>query len=406
MNSPEASAVTVRLYVWLTLVWKLCTTSYWMLLFVRVTLEVGLDPLQIVLLGTAKEITILTMEIPTGAVADLVSRRLSVIIGFATCGAAIIAAGLADTFWLLVLTQVAWAFGSTFRSGADTAWLSDELGGGTIVDNAILRAAQYQSVGTVIGVVAASAFAALWSVSAAMVGLGLILVTTSMVLVVRMHETAFVRVSEARRARFFDIIKVAATTARRVVDLRILVIATVLSGFASEAVDRLYVARLDAIGFPRGLNEAFAVGMIVAAQAVGTTLLLSRVGKRLTGPVLPPALAALQVGVAVGVASLAGVSVFPVAVAGLIFAGMLRTVTGAITIAWANHFTTSETRATVLSFVGQAHSLGEITGGITLGFIASQAGVHYALGVSAVVYLVSAVVARRATFEQSEVSTA
>ncbi len=405
MSNAAASQATVRLYVWLTLVWKLCTTSYWMLLFVRVTLEVGLDPLQIVLLGTAKEITILTMEIPTGAVADLVSRRLSVIIGFATCGAAIIAAGLVNTFWLLVLTQVAWAFGSTFRSGADTAWLSDELGGGTIVDNAILRAAKYQSVGTVVGVVGASAFAAVWSVSAAMVALGLVLVTMSAVLSARMRETTFVKVAEARRAQFFDIIRVAATATRRVVDLRILVITAVLSGFASEAVDRLYVARLDSIGFPSGLNEALAVGMIVAAQAVGTTLLLSRVGNRLAGPVLPPALAALQVGVAVGVASLAGISVFPVAVAGLIFAGMLRTVTGAVTTAWANHFATSATRATVLSFVGQAHSLGEITGGITLGFIASQAGVHYALGVSAVVYLVSAVVARRATFDHSGAAT-
>ena len=47
---------------------------------------VGLSPLQMVLVGTILEISAFVFEIPTGIVADLYSRRVSVIIGFALVG--------------------------------------------------------------------------------------------------------------------------------------------------------------------------------------------------------------------------------------------------------------------------------------------------------------------------------
>ena len=58
-------------------VWQLCWSSYWTLLFLRVVVDVGLDPLQLLLLGTTKELAILVSEIPTGVVADLCGRRRS-----------------------------------------------------------------------------------------------------------------------------------------------------------------------------------------------------------------------------------------------------------------------------------------------------------------------------------------
>ena len=56
-----------------TLVWTLAPVY-----FVR---AVGMSPLQLVLVGTFMELTIFACEIPTGIVADVVSRRLSVVIG-------------------------------------------------------------------------------------------------------------------------------------------------------------------------------------------------------------------------------------------------------------------------------------------------------------------------------------
>ena len=54
---------------------------------------VGLNPLQLVLIGTALEVSIFLLEIPTGVVADVYSRRLSVIIGTALLGVSCVLLG-------------------------------------------------------------------------------------------------------------------------------------------------------------------------------------------------------------------------------------------------------------------------------------------------------------------------
>ena len=64
-----------RIFLSSGFIWQLCWSSYWTLFFIRVVVDVGLSPLQLVLLGTAKEVTILLVEIPTGVVADIRSRR-------------------------------------------------------------------------------------------------------------------------------------------------------------------------------------------------------------------------------------------------------------------------------------------------------------------------------------------
>lgn len=61
---------------------------------------------------------------------------------------------------------------------------------------------------------------------------------------------------------------------------------------------------------------------------------------------------------------------------------------------WANHFTSRTNRATVHSFVGQAQSLGEISGGIVLGVIAQQVGIVTALTASTIVYIAASAYSR------------
>jgi len=88
----------------------------------------GLSGLQLVLVGTTVELTILLFEVPTGVVADAYSRRLSIIIGYFIMGLAFIVEGLFPFFAPIVLAQVLWGIGYTFTSGATQAWLSDEIG--------------------------------------------------------------------------------------------------------------------------------------------------------------------------------------------------------------------------------------------------------------------------------------
>ena len=73
-----------RLYIgtafWFRFCWALMTTVS-MVFMVTVA---GLDPLQMVLVGTVLELSTFLFEIPTGVVADVYSRRASIIIGYIT----------------------------------------------------------------------------------------------------------------------------------------------------------------------------------------------------------------------------------------------------------------------------------------------------------------------------------
>ena len=89
---------------------------------------VGMNPLQLVLVGTAIELTCFMFEVPTGIVADTVSRRLSVIIGGVLVGACYMMTGLIPLFVAIVIAEVIRGIGETFMSGAFDAWITDEVG--------------------------------------------------------------------------------------------------------------------------------------------------------------------------------------------------------------------------------------------------------------------------------------
>ena len=67
------------------------------------------------------------IEIPAGVFADTISRKWSLVVSHALMGTAMIATGLVTDFELLVLTQMLWGLSWTFASGADVAWITDEL---------------------------------------------------------------------------------------------------------------------------------------------------------------------------------------------------------------------------------------------------------------------------------------
>jgi DHA3 family tetracycline resistance protein-like MFS transporter len=89
---------------------------------------VGLNPLQLVLVGTVLELTAFLAKVPTGIIADVYSRRLSILIGFVLVGIGFLVEGSIPQFWAVLLAQVIWGIGATFQSGALEAWVADQVG--------------------------------------------------------------------------------------------------------------------------------------------------------------------------------------------------------------------------------------------------------------------------------------
>jgi hypothetical protein len=95
--------------------------------------------------------------VPTGIVADLYSRKLSVIIGVVLVGAGFMFEGLNPTFAGVLIAQVIWGIGYTFISGAREAWVADEVGeidAGT----AFIKGQQAELAGRFIGIAASIFF--------------------------------------------------------------------------------------------------------------------------------------------------------------------------------------------------------------------------------------------------------
>ncbi len=111
----------------------------------------GLNPLQLVLVGTVLELSVFVFEIPTGIVADMKSRRLSVIIGYFMIGVGFMVEAALPLFGTILLAQVIWGIGATFTSGAEEAWLADELGEEGL-SQVYLRGSQLAQIGTLIGI--------------------------------------------------------------------------------------------------------------------------------------------------------------------------------------------------------------------------------------------------------------
>ncbi len=83
---PRWPASPVPVYLLFSGATALFSTLVFTLNLVYQATVVGLSPFQLVLVGTVLEATCFLFEVPTGIVADLYSRRLSIIIGFVLIG--------------------------------------------------------------------------------------------------------------------------------------------------------------------------------------------------------------------------------------------------------------------------------------------------------------------------------
>ncbi len=338
-----------------------------------------LGPLQLVLVGSVLELTVFLFEIPTGIVADLYSRRRSVIIGFALFGAGFVLEGALPMFATMLFAQVLWGLGATFESGAIDAWVADEIGE-TKAGDAFLRATQVGQVVSFLGIGLAVVFGGVYLGLPMILG-GVGFLAAALFLLLFMPEKNFSRSPEtghnpfkAMRATFSAGLEVAN---RKPVILSIFVITAIL-GASSEAFDRLYTAHfIRNIGLPDIFSPALWFGLIAAGSSLLSIVVTETVRRRVD---LNAHVAVAKALLGINALLTVCVVVFGVAgnfLAALAFYGaarLLRVVNGPLYRAWLNQSLETKTRATVFSMNGQMDALGQITGGPLLGLLARTYG--------------------------------
>ena len=360
----------------------------------------GLDPLQLVLLGTALELSVLLFEVPTGLLADLYSRRASVILGMVLIGLGFALEGLLPVFGAMLLAQMVWGLGVTFESGASAAWLSDEIGV-EAANRTFLRAAQLGQIFGLLGIGS--------SVLLAQVHLGLPLVAggvgfglNALFLLLFMPERGFVRSPSVMGDPFGALRQTfgaaLALALGRPLILSIFLI-TALLGASSEAFDRLSEAHLLLdIGLPGGLSPALAFGLVAAGSSL-LSLLATEVVRRRVDTSSHVAVARTLLGITL-LLSLAVVGFgvagnFALALALYGSVRLLRTLSAPLSAAWLNQNLEPGTRATVFSMNGQMDALGQIALGPLLGLVAQAYGMPAAFVAAGIVLLPAAQLYRR-----------
>ncbi|MGH7339742.1 MAG: MFS transporter, partial [Candidatus Rokuibacteriota bacterium] len=270
-------------------------------------------------------------------------------------GTAMLVTGLVTAFPALLATQMLWGLSWTFSTGADVAWLTDELDRPERVAGVLTRAARYEQVGAAAGLVGLGGLASVTNLSTAMVAAGLAMWALGLYVATRFPERNFTPTPRQRWRESVSIFRRGIDLARRDRDILLVFAATVLVNGAAEGFGRLHDKWLVELGFPETLEPiAWLTALGVLTLGVGA-LVLRLVEMRIDREAVAPRIysAACLVG-ALGMAVLA---LAPDAVTGmagvLLVRGIAWTVTRTVAVIWVNRRTASDVRATVQSFLAR-----------------------------------------------------
>jgi DHA3 family tetracycline resistance protein-like MFS transporter len=368
-------------------------SAFFAMMFVTMSLYeatvAGLTPLQLVLVGTAVELSIFVFEVPTGIVADVYSRRLSIVTGYLLMGLGFLVEGLFPSFLPILLAQVIWGLGYTFTSGATQAWITDEIGEQP-ANKLFLRATQVGLFASLIGMGAATLVGAQNVALPILVGaLGVFLIGVTLFVI--MPETGFHPTPREERntwQHMWHTFNEGLKTVRGRPRLMSIVGIGLFYGLYSEGFDRLWVKLLlDNFSLPIlfGNNEVAFFAALRVAGTILTIFAVSFVEKRVdTGK--PLAIGRAMLGVTAGISlAMVGFALSRYLLLALILylvIDVLRDIGYPLRAAWINQKLDSRVRATVHSMFGQVDAVGQIAGGPGVGLIANLASVVAAISTS------------------------
>ena len=367
-------------------------------------LRLGLGPFQLVLMGTILEGSFLLFETPMGVVADTIGRRTSIVIGMTGCGLATLLLGVSHTFWMAAAAQVGGGVFATFVSGADIAWLTDEVGE-EVARSLYLRGDQIAHAAALVGIVAGVALATVdLALPILLAGVGYLFI--ALALWVAMPEEHFERRARRQGERFHH--SLIATFKDGLRDacahpvLLLILGTTALHGASTEGFDRLadfHILRdigLPVIGHLSRLWWFAILDGVSMLIGIGALAIVRRWANLEGHVAVARILAAIDIALVASVVVFALAHQFWLAIVAAWIVGALRSVRDPIGIAWINQGLDAKTRATINSMGSQSDAIGQAAGGPVLGAIAGGFGAPFAIVVSGLLRFPSLLLYRRA----------
>jgi MFS family permease len=353
-----------------------------------------LSGFELLVLGAVLAVTMVLSDIPAGVWSDTFSRKWPLVIGHGFLAAGMLMTGLVTAFPLLLVTQVLWGLGWAFSTGADVAWVTDELDRPERIARVLTARARWDLLGGAAGMVAFGLLGWTAGLAAAVVASGAAMALLGVFVAARFTEDNFIPARERRWSASLSIFRRGLSLARRDHEI-LLVLAATMTINGAGVITWLFPRQLVDLGFPNDPVLWYtALGILGSAAGV---LALRIVEARIDGVGVARRIYALTC--FVGALGLAVLASAPNALVGgvgvLLVSGIAFNVTRTVSVIWVNRRTTSDVRATVHSFLSQAETIGEIFGGLALAAVARAAGLSVALLTSgALIACAGALVAR------------
>ncbi|WP_277585787.1 MFS transporter [Psychrobacillus antarcticus] len=350
--------------------------------------QADLNALELVLIGTIMEVSVLLFEMPTGLYADHYGRKRSLALGTVIIGLAHVLEGSTPEFWAIAFASAMWGVGWTFISGAEQAWIADELDGENL-ETTFLRGSQFSSFARFVAILASVAIAAFWSLQTVIIIAGVMLIALAIWTFIRLPETKFVKITREKGVsgvtHMVTTIKVGLSQIRGNTILVSIAVITLFWGLASEGFDRLYGAHF-ITDFHLSENESiYWFGAFYAVAFLLNIVVLRFIEKNVKGRYANVLLITNTVLLGTMII-FAWTGHFWVAVAMYWVTSALRNVNYPLMSIITNEQIESKGRATTLSMFGQLDAFGQIVGGPIVGLLALFTTI--AGGISASAFLI------------------
>ena len=343
---------------------------------------VHLNPLQLILVGTTLELACFIFEIPTGIVADVYSRKLSIVIGGVLTGVGFILEGSISSFIFVLVAQIVWGLGSTFISGSVEAWIAEEEKNKDL-DEIYIKGAQAGQIGAFIGIVLSTVIAN-FSVRLPIIVSGVLFIILALFLWLYMPENNFKPSAPGDLNTFKKMVYTFKSGLKFVKSksiIMILLAVTLFYGLSSEGYDRLSNAHfLQDTTLPKlgNLSSVTWFGIFGILGMILSFIVMHFMAKNLknednrkNGKLL----------LCINILYISSMLIFALTrnfslmLIAYLATNTFRIINEPIFSAWLNGHIDDNSRATVLSINGQMNSLGQILGGPIIGIIATNISV-------------------------------
>ena len=249
--------------------------GWWLVTALYLVVVAELTPPQLILIGVFQGITVVIAEIPAGVLADAVSRRLTVVLAHIVMGAGMSMVAFTEAFELLVIANCLWGLGWALTSGADVAWITDELDRPDLIDRVLSAQARAGLYGTVAGLAVFGTLAWATTLALAIGVAGLAMIGLGLGMVARWPEIRFTPVNAGQRvAASLVILRRGIRVARTDTEIAAMLTATFLVNGAAEGFGRLYELRLLSLGLPTKPDPVVWLAVVAVLAAAAGALAL------------------------------------------------------------------------------------------------------------------------------------